>query len=156
MADDRKLKGLKHVRWIDAPPFDTRKSRTSAQAKGIAYERKVGKDLGYLVGGLACEVRSGPWIEYQSERRTGWAQPDHLLIFPDRVVCVECKLTYRPDIKTKLLKFYRRLLRKLFPDKEVLCAQVFRNNQSGSQLCPGLESLLTSWKPSSVLEVNHR
>jgi hypothetical protein len=154
--DDRKLRGLRAVREIDEPPFDTRKKRTGAQAKGIAYERKVGRDLGHLVAGLPCEVRSAVWLEYDAARGTGYAQPDHILVFDDRVICVECKLTHRVDIRTKLLKFYRRLLRRLYPGKEVHCAQVYRNNLPQSPMAPGLEALLGSWPPSQVLEVNHR
>ena len=156
MDASRKLKGLRRVVEIDQPPFELRKKRNTAQAKGIAYERKVGKDLRNLVAGLPCEVRSGVWLEYIADSGTGWAQPDHLLVFDDRVVCVECKLTQRPDIRTKLLKFYRRLLRRLYPSKEVHVAQVYRNSLPSSALAPGLEALLGSWPPSQILEVNHR
>lgn len=156
MDPSAKLKKLSRVVEIDKPPFDLRKKRSSTQAKGIAYERKVGKDLRNLVARLPCEVRSGVWLEYTAERGTGWAQPDHLLVFEDRVVCVECKLTHRTDIRTKLLKFYRRLLRRLYPSKEVHVAQVYRNSLPSSPMAPGLEALLGTWPPTQILEVNHR
>lgn len=150
-----KLRGLKSARWIDAPPFKLEKARTTAQAKGITYERKVQRTIQHLVAGLATDIRIGPWIEYVSDR-TRYAQPDVVVEFPDRVLVVEIKLTHRTDIDTKLHRFYKRLVKKLFPGKRVICAQVFRNASAATPLCPGLEALLRDWPSADTLLVQHR
>jgi hypothetical protein len=151
-----KLTGLRTAVFVDKPPFSLEKARTTAQAKGLAYERKVAKAVAALVP-EGTQVRHGPWIEYVARSgRKRYAQPDLVLELPDRIVLVEVKLTHRLDISSKIRRFYRRLLRMLYPDREVYCAQVYRNNVAGSKLAPGLEALLGQWPPSEILEVNHR
>ena len=155
-----KLTGLKSALYVDAPPFQLKKSRTTAQAKGIAYERKVAAAISgmFTEGGVAAtNVRIGPWIEYTARSgRPRYAQPDVVIEFPDRVVLVEVKLTHRPDIDTKLHRFYRRLARMLYPETKVMCAQVFRNSTSATPFCPGLEALAGDWPATHTLLVNHR
>lgn len=151
-----KLTGLRSARYVDKPPFDLRKSRTTAQAKGIAYERKVAKAV-KLMASEGTQVLHGPWVEYVAKGgRARYAQPDLVLEFPDRIVLVEVKLTHRLDINSKIKRFYRRLLRMIYPEKEVYCVQVYRNNVAGSTLAPGLEALFGEWPAAQILEVNHR
>jgi len=151
-----KLTGLESAQYVEAPPFKLAKARTSAQAKGVAYERSVGRTVQLLMDGSKANVRLGPWIEYRARGRTRYAQPDIVIEFEDRVVLVEVKLTHRPDIDTKLHRFYRRLARMVYPKTVVRCAQVFRNSTAATPFCPGLEALLGDWPATQTLLVNHR
>ena len=151
-----KLTGLRSAKYVDKPPFDLGKPKTAAQRKGIAYERKVARALRLLVDGVAVSYRHGPWIEYEAQGRVRYGQPDIVVEFGDRVLVVECKLTHRLDINSKIKRFYRRLLRMIYPGKEVHCAQVYRNHVASSKMAPGLEALLGQWPPSHILEVTHR
>lgn len=58
------------------------------KAKGITYEKKIGRRLGSL-----WPVVSGQWFEFRDANGLGCCQTDHYVVLDDQVLLVECKLT---------------------------------------------------------------
>lgn len=124
---------LTAAEWSDRPDFARSSGRTASQRKGLRYERKIEEDLKELYGD---SLKCGPWIKFTDRRGTGYAQPDFIVDLPDRVLIIECKLTYKPKAKDKLRRVYARLIRML-NSKPRLCVQVCRG--FGGWLDPGTE-----------------
>lgn len=98
------------------------------KAKGKSFEKKVGRELKRLISPLEPppELRSEQWIAYQDRNGPGWGQPDHYLVFPDRVLLIECKLTQRAQAIMQMRELYVPLLLHIYA-RPVTLIQACRN-----------------------------
>lgn len=148
--------GLESAEWVERGPFSTPSGRTASQRKGLRYEKSVYEDLVELYPD--ADIRHGQWIRFKDRRGTGHAQPDVVALFPDRIVLVEVKFTYRPPAKDKLRRVYWRLLRTL-DHRPILCVQVcrgFGGNYDGSCVETTLSALSTlPFKDKDYVVVHH-
>jgi hypothetical protein len=85
-----------------------------------------------------------------------FCQPDFLLLWPEKVLVVEAKLTRCADGLKQLLRLYKPLVELLFPGREVVLCQAFSNWAGGeAESITTLDSLLQArgpyidlhWKP---------
>ena len=53
---------------------------------------------------------SGPWIEFEDEHGSGYAQPDHLVFGPGWAIIFECKLGWTPAAVVELQTLYAPLV----------------------------------------------
>jgi hypothetical protein len=90
---------------------------TKLQKKGIWYENKLRKHLRLVFDGT---LRDHSWILSHS----GYRQPDFVLEYPDRVLVLEAKLSFREGAIRKLRTVYGPLVSRLYPDKLVVLVQV--------------------------------
>lgn len=100
---------------------------TISQRSGIRYERRVAKTLvaqGY-------DILAGQWFGYKflGESNHNFCQPDILILGPDRIVIIECKLTQRAEA-IKQLQLYSQVLAtcdSLCNSHHIVTAQVYHN-----------------------------
>ena len=112
----RKLKGeLEFVQFREKGPHQPQKL-TGKRREGELYEERVGKQLEKLFPD--CKILHGIWIRFRDEQGTSWCQPDQVVIDADRVLVVECKLTFTTKAWDQL-ELYCGLMAAAFPDKEV-------------------------------------
>lgn len=86
---------------LSEPPF-RKPSLTGSKGRGLAYERRVGRELlrrNY-------PVESSAWFRYKDALGTAHCEVDHLLVLPKVVVLVECKLTQSDQGVLQLLQLY--------------------------------------------------
>jgi hypothetical protein len=79
------------------------------KALGLRYERLVGRALGAWPG-----LRLGPWFEFCDANGRGYCQADALIIQPDLVVVLECKLTDVPQADLQLEGLYKPVLEHIY------------------------------------------
>lgn len=79
--------------------------------------------MGRILRSKASSVLSEQWIEFEDDNGHGYAQPDHLIIEPSRVVIVECKLSQNDAAWDQLLLLYRPLIETIYPERESICVQ---------------------------------
>lgn len=104
--------------------------RKGAKARGLTFERKIGKKLlsaPKAWGGL----RAGTWIRFEDCGGPGWAQPDFFFLGESRIVLLEAKLTETPAGWEQLWGLYAPLLMEIFPSREIICVQVCQNLARG-------------------------
>jgi hypothetical protein len=99
-------------------------------------------------------VSSGVWFEFYDIDGRGTCEVDHLVLYEDRVIVVECKLTQTPRGLSQLNLLYLPVVRQVFKSAAV----------SGVMICKKLyeepELLATSWEevlasPLSVIPTLH-
>ena len=126
----REISGLKWARLIPGRPprIPAAKNRRGSRAKGLAFERRVGKKLSCMIqrGELNGKLFSGHWIEFEDENGRGYAQPDHFVLTSNRIILVECKLTQRSAAWIQLRRLYKPLLEHIF-GQQVICVQSCHN-----------------------------
>ena len=89
------------------------KASNPAAAQGLRYEKNVIGELRKLATELGGSVEHNPWFEYKPRKDDAWkiAVPDGILVLGDRVFVIECKLTYVPEARHKLLTLYVPIVR---------------------------------------------
>lgn len=106
----------------------------------------MGKKL--LPTSFPGRVESSVWFEFFDSNGRGVCEADHIIICPDRVVVVECKLTQTPRGLFQLEKLYLPLVEFLFPEVRV----------QGVMICKTLykepEYLVTKWRELSEWKGN--
>lgn len=91
----------------------------------MTYEKKVGR---FLKRRFANIVLS-PWFAFTDDNGRGYAQPDALLICPDRVVIFEAKYTQRGSGYTQISLLYAPIIE-----------HVYRKPFVGVQVCKVLQT----------------
>src|SRR3954470_9248395 len=106
----RRITGLLQVELSSSPWPKT--SHKGSKAKGLSFERKVGKELirqmatGELKSG---KLHSGTWLKYLDRNGPGFAQPDHFILYSDLILLLECKLKQNTQAEDQLQILYRPL-----------------------------------------------
>ena len=102
-------------------PGNIPKSRgRGAKAEGRRYEAAVLKKLLLpLTKTTSSEVLSSVWFEFLDANGRGVCEADHIIIRPDRVVVVECKLTQTPRGISQLERLYLPCARLVWPERRV-------------------------------------
>ena len=74
------------------------------------------------------EVHSGQWIEFQDRNGHGFAQPDHYIVLPDKVLLFECKYSQVEEGLVQIGQLYKPLLRDIYklPVVGILVCKVLR------------------------------
>lgn len=106
----RQTRVVNNLRWVkaaDPPPFEGAPRRLKGmQAKGKAFERKVGEHLkGIVEAGEEGNLWIGPWFQFEDDNGPGLAQPDALLLKDDVALIFECKLKQTPAAAPQLLLY---------------------------------------------------
>lgn len=123
----RKIEGLKWAAIAPRNPFPGPKKLSGSAAAGIAFQNKLGRylarqiDLRRLEGKLYSDL----WIMFKDRNGEGFAQPDHFLLQPTRIVLIECKLTQNDAAWPQLYGLYKPLVEHLFK-RPAICVQAFR------------------------------
>lgn len=104
------------MKALSAPPnFAKTASRTKgSKAAGRRYEKAVVKHIkSWAKVYQDCKIVPGQWLEFQDAIGHGYAQPDILLIYPDRIVVLECKLSQTESARGQVMGLYKPLLEQL-------------------------------------------
>ena len=121
------LKEVRKAEIIPEPDFAKRPGkRNGAIVKGLAYEKKVVKDLTRIYGEEA-EVICHPWISYEAKNKKGVCQPDAFLIPKDDkkpIILIEVKLSWTTAARKKMTAVYEKVLKHMYPDREIKKVQV--------------------------------
>lgn len=141
------VKGLKWAHYGPHPSFIPRTRYKGSRARGIAFERKIGK----LLKADHPIISLGQWIYFEDSLGLGVAQPDILLQNEKCTHIVECKLSYRNDIELKLREVYGTLLRFLHPEYSLHFTQIFHNWRDFKGDTIALDELLEERTPNDYL-----
>lgn len=89
------------------------RASNAAAAAGLAFERKLVRELATTATTLGGLLEHNPWFEYKLRANSDWGQsvPDAILSLGRFVIVIEAKLTYVPDAREKLTKVYIPLVR---------------------------------------------
>ena len=131
----RWIENLQTVELRETGPFASSRRLRGAKGQGQRYEQKFGKFL-QRTAGREAELLSGQWFEFEDANGPGWAQTDHLLIYPGSLIIFECKLTQHPSARLQLEGLYLPLVHAVWPDYSIQLVEVFRNITEGD---PGRE-----------------
>jgi len=139
------VRGLRWAKFTEEAPTFSPQTFTSAQKRGLSYEKKIAQKLAALYP--AGRVLHGQWIIYEDSTGRHYAQPD-ILIIPENeclpIVVVEVKLSHRPHAERKLLRLYVPLLRTALgvsKKRKVVAVQVFRSVRNRLTLTSRLTDL---------------
>lgn len=102
----RQIKGLLWARPYEGVPKFATEARGRPNRQGVAYERRV---VAMLRGGTA-----GQWFQYQDERGLGWCQPDLFTADVERLVVIECKLTWTSEAREQITHLYCPILEHIY------------------------------------------
>jgi len=140
----REIRELSWARFLDSPPSKHRRSKTPDWAKtGLAYEKRVGRELRTLLGPEQV-LLSGKWIAFCDAHGRGLAQPDFLVVEPQRVFVFEVKLSHSLDARVQLQKLYGPLAASLFPERACALVEVVK-------LMRGVEPARMIYEPFEAL-----
>ena len=121
------------ARYADYIPQFPKQKRTKAQQQGISFERAVQKRLASIYG----RVEIGPWLYFQTPKRSGICQPDALVWLTDEHLCiVEVKLSWMGPARKKLLEFYGPIVQAIYPNVTLSYLQIYKNAKTSSHKKP--------------------
>lgn len=92
---------------LTSSPFPPSRA-SGTRARGLAYERKVGKFLSRLCAKEEWKLWDHPWFEYNDGIRVGYFQPDFIVERPSGNLLIEVKLTY-VDTRVQVQKYLKYL-----------------------------------------------
>lgn len=111
------------------PEFVKRKATRGAKAVGVRYEKKVAE----YVQGLAERVPEGaalfgPWLEFYSDGRRRYCQPDIVFLDPANAqgICIEVKYRHCAEAWFQLWRLYVPVLEKLYPRVSWGCCEIVK------------------------------
>lgn len=109
-------------------PFPNRKALKGSQGAGIRFQDRIGAILETEIRAKRLEGRlySDLWLFYEDANGQGYAQPDHFILQPERIILLECKLTQVDTAWDQMDGLYVPLLRKLFRREEIIRVQAFK------------------------------
>lgn len=107
MTKHRTVVGLKWAE-LSSDPWG-RGNLQGLRAAGKAFERKA---LGELE--RSFPVVKNPWFEFSDQNGGGMASPDGVIKLLEKVLVVECKLTWTYDAHSQLQQLYFPILEKFF------------------------------------------
>lgn len=114
--------------FLSEPPRHPVKRLRGAKARGLTFERKF---IRFLKRSLPQGViYPNQWIKFLDANGRGYAQPDVFLLFKERIVLFECKLTENLSAQRQLLHLYEPLLFHIYA-RPVVKIQVCKNLRSG-------------------------
>jgi hypothetical protein len=99
---------LEGVREAPAPAWAGKGALKGTRARGLTFERKVGK----ILTNIWPQTRAGVWLRFKDWAGEAWAQPDFYVPLEDRVLIFECKLTECRQAWVQLDK-YKGLLEEM-------------------------------------------
>ena len=102
----RVIRGLHWVERCEAP-WQSPKNRRGAKAKGLAYERRVGRALAKTFP----KLEHNPWFAFEDSQGRGHCSPDFLLELDGRPLVLEVKLGDVSAGLAKLRYLYGPILR---------------------------------------------
>lgn len=121
----RVVRGLKWAKECNVGPGFPEVRLTGSKAAGVAYEKRVAKDIKRRFG-KDWEIKISQWIRYEDSAGLGWARPDLYMIRDDLLVIVESKLTQTISAEKQLLKLYLPLLLRIY-SRKIVCVQSCRS-----------------------------
>jgi hypothetical protein len=107
-------------------PFCSSRKSRGARLQGERYERRFGRFL--KRASFDTELLSGQWFEYEDVNGPGWAQTDHILVYPAAIIVFECKLTQHRNARLQLEDLYLPLVRCVWPDYFYQLVEVFQHS----------------------------
>lgn len=126
----RRITNLKSARKLSEPPsrFKTKPKLKGCRAKGITYEKLVGRRLTRRIenGDFVAELVSGQWFAFEDDFGFGFCQVDYYLICPGFIVLLEAKLTQTQSAEEQLQYLYAPVLRHIY-QIPVVMVQVCKN-----------------------------
>lgn len=127
MAKPRIIKDLKWVSLADRNPYPGPRRLKGSNAQGIAFQNKLGAFLAQAIreGRIEGKLYSDLWLMFEDRNGSGYAQPDHFIIQPERLVLFECKLSQNSIAWQQMEQLYKPLLGHLFR-KPVVGIQAFK------------------------------
>jgi hypothetical protein len=130
------------------PTYLSNNKPTRIQRKGILYERKVVRHLAETVD-LSTFIIHGQWIYWDK----AVCQPD-IIVVPQQgpIVVVEIKLTRKRNVEKKLREVYGEALQRIFPQRPLSFAQVYKNLDGGEPFSLDLWDIL-ALKPNEYGEI---
>lgn len=126
------------------PPFSSSRA-DGTRARGLTYERKVGKYLAGLCAREGWKLWDHQWFIYRNKDDTCYFQPDFIVERPSEPLLIEVKLTY-VDTSYQLKKYLEYL--RLF-GLDCIPLTIVRN------LTPGTSPIteFSQIKPNAVLHL---
>jgi hypothetical protein len=121
------------------------KTLNTAQRRGIAFERAVGKTLAR--GFDSKRVIAGPWLEFEDRTGYSYCQPDFVVLADDYTNVVECKYSYTDRAADELNTLYGPLA-ELYWEKPVRLISAFHIAYEPGDFCVTLGSAFE--RPSLV------
>src|SRR5690349_13859238 len=93
--------------WRSAEVPYTKRGRKSALHKaGLAYEKRV-REWAFTEIAARYSLEVSPWFCFiDATEQRHYCQPDLLLVAPDRMIVVECKIRWTTDAWWQLRKLY--------------------------------------------------
>lgn len=117
----RIIQNLMSASLCKNPPslIASKKKLKGSAARGLAFQRKVGKRLKQLIAleELFGILKDGEWYEFIDQEGIGFCQPDFELHYPDHIVCIECKLTQTPNAHLQVAELYKPVLQRVYQKK---------------------------------------
>lgn len=92
---------------LTSSPFPAGRT-TGTRARGLTYERKVGKFLSRLCEKEGWKLWDHQWFEYNDGIQFCYFQPDFIIERPAENVLIEVKLTY-VDTRQQMQKYLKYL-----------------------------------------------
>lgn len=106
LGDYRIALGLRSVERC-APLFTKVRASSPAAKLGLAYEKRVGKELlRFLDKDGFSKIEHGSWFRFYDTLGTGHCSPDFIMWFNNKAVVVEVKHTWVAEAKAKLDDLY--------------------------------------------------
>jgi len=102
----------------------------------MAYERKVGK----VLRTLWPMTRSAIWFAFEDANGPGCCQMDHLAVFPDQVLVIECKLSETDYAWLQIEALYAPVLGEYF-QRPVTGIQATRHLRNETEIADVREAL---------------
>ena len=143
----RSVDGLLWAQLSDTSPHSSStRGMTAAQKAGLAFEKKIGRQLRQYWGKAHLP---GPWIEFEDDNGPGRAQPDHVIVDPlgRWNIIIECKLSYFTLAECELSELYHPLVTHVFPDRDTYLYLTFHHPAGFSGPSISRASQLLSFGP---------
>lgn len=126
----RVVQGLRRVELTDRPDCIPKARPRGLAAKGLTYERQVGKRLAKAWP----NVVGHQWFRFWDREGPGFCQTDYYIVLPNQVLLIECKLTETPRGFEQIGLLYRPILSELY-GLPVTGVMVCRNLVSRTSPC---------------------
>jgi hypothetical protein len=106
-------------------PFPEVRRRKGPKAEGQRYEKKLARKLSLEFP--TDQKFFNQWIEYADVAGRGFAQPDAIVLLPEkRALLIECKLRRCADGPIQLQNVYLPLVQKLWPGRRWWCVNAVK------------------------------
>lgn len=123
----RDLTSAKVLAYGDHPVTRRRpRGSTGAQKAGLRYQRQVCDELRRIFGRESVLV--GPWVEYRTEGRLCYCQPDAIVHVGDRSYVFEVKLSTTTDAWWQLRHLYGPIAQHLYPQGRIILVNVVKSH----------------------------